>query len=350
MGENSAKLISLTTFSSTSLSEFASTDVEEILSKVDHDANTFIHVVYSGPTLAARLLEHFGLPSLLAERVTDDTALTLDTSSSRYLFKRFRFIEAMDPGTGFRKSSADGVLIRGSETDRFIEGSGSLVVGEKFVLLFEDTEASPLVGRAIHTVLARERELRERGVEYLLYRLAKTVLIDNYFSLMRRLLDRLQVLETPLLEGSTDARIYREVTRLRRELNPFERSLIHVAEFTAEVSVEKPAVQEGFAFLAASLDADCGRLDKEFSMLRDRTSELIGTYRDNVNSQLSNIMRSLTALSAMFMPLTFITSFYGMNFPNVPAFRWAGGFPLAVLLMLAILASSLAYAHRKKWI
>jgi magnesium transporter len=61
-------------------------------------------------------------------------------------------------------------------------------------------------------------------------------------------------------------------------------------------------------------------------------------------------MRSLTVLSAMFMPLSFITSFYGMNFPDIPALRWAGGFPLAVLLMIAILAGSLTYARRKKWI
>jgi magnesium transporter len=61
-------------------------------------------------------------------------------------------------------------------------------------------------------------------------------------------------------------------------------------------------------------------------------------------------MRSLTVISVMFLPLSFIAGFYGMNFPNMPAVRWAGGFPLAVLLMLAILVGSLTYARRKKWI
>jgi magnesium transporter len=351
MAESSATRIAITTVSGTSLRRFASTDLDEILSKVDPAADTFIHVVHADTTSCAAILEHFGCPRGLAEHIDGTTTLELDTSSDRYLFKRFRFMEEVaGTGAASRNASAAGVLIRGSETDRFVEGSGSFVIGERFALLFEDGDGSPLVARAIENVLQRERELRARGIEYFVYRLAKTVLVDNYFGLMRRLLHRLQELEAVLLEGSTDTNVYREITRLRRELNPFERSLTQVAEFTAEVALGSPAVQGGFAFLAASLNADCGRLEKEFSMLRDRTSELIGTYRDNVNAQLNNVMRSLTVLSAMFLPLSFITSFYGMNFPNMPAFRWAGGFPLAVLLMLTILVGSLTYARRKKWI
>ena len=90
--------------------------------------------------------------------------------------------------------------------------------------------------------------------------------------------------------------------------------------------------------------------EKGFSMLRDRTSDLMETYRDHVNSQLNNIMRSLTVLSAIFMPLSFVTSFYGMNFTSIPAFKWFGGFPIAVALMIAIAVGGLTYARRRKWL
>jgi magnesium transporter len=349
MPANGSTRIALTTFSGASLSRFAGTDVEEVLAEVDREANTFIHVVLSGPGSCEKVLAHFGLPHVLAEYVDDEAdAPELDTSSDRYLFKRIRFIERVAPEGAARQRT--GSLIRGSESDRFTESSASFVVGDRFVLLFEHEPASPLVARAIETVLQRERELRERGIEYFLYRLAKAVLIDNYLTLMRQLLDRLQELEEPLLAGSADSTLYHEVARVRRELNPFERSLLHVTEFTGEMTGEKPAVQGGLGYLAARLEHDCARLGKEFSMLRDRTSELIETYRDNVNTQLNNIMRSLTVLSVTFMPVSFIASFYGMNFPDIPAFRWSGGFPLAVLLMLALLVGSLTYARRKKWL
>lgn len=348
MAESSSTRIALATFSPTALRRRGSTSIDEILSNVDRDANTFIHVVHTGMTLSTKILEHFALPTALAEHICAGKDLELDTSSAGHLFKKFRFVEEAPAEAGAAQATRTGVLIRGAETDLLMEGSASIVVGEKFVLLFEAERPSPMLAEAIEAVLQRERELRERGIEYLLYRLAKTLLVDNYFDLMRRLLDRLQDLEAPLLEGSTSTEIYREVARLRRQLNPFERSLSYVAEFVAEMAGEK-AMQGGFGYLTGSLREECERLDKEFSMLRDRTSELIETFRDNVNGQLNNIMRSLTVLSAIFMPLSFVTSFYGMNFTNIPGFNWAGGFPIAVTVMIAIAVGGLTYARRRKW-
>ena len=349
--ETSSTRIALATFSRASLRRYGSTDVDEILSKVDRDANAFIHVVHTGARVCTRILEHFGLPQLLAEHIDGGTALELDTSSDRYVFKKFRFIEERANAEAVPAEAAKtGVLIRGSETDRLTEGSGSIVVGDRFVLLFEGARPSRMLAAAIETVLQRERDLRESGIEYLLYRLAKTAFVDNYVDLMRQVLNRLQELEEPLLEGSTDTKIHREVARLRRALNPFERSLMHMAEFSATVAADRPEGRAGLRKLAANLGNDCERLEQDFSMLRDRTSELIQTYRDNVDTQLNKIMRSLTVLSAIFMPLSFITSFYGMNFTNIPAFNWAGGFPIAVGVMITIAVGAFTYARRRKWL
>jgi Mg2+ and Co2+ transporter CorA len=113
---------------------------------------------------------------------------------------------------------------------------------------------------------------------------------------------------------------------------------------------EGPEGRAGLRKLAANLGYDGERLERDFAMLRDRTSELIQTYRDNVDTQLNNIMRSLTVLSAIFMPLSFITSFYGMNFTSIPAFSWPGGFPIAVGVMVTIAAGAFTYARRRKWL
>jgi magnesium transporter len=167
---------------------------------------------------------------------------------------------------------------------------------------------------------------------------------------MRQLLDRLQDLEAPLLDGATDAKTYREVTRLRRELNPFERSLMHAVQFADTIAAERPRANAGLTPLAGNLADDCARLDSEFSMLRDRTSELIQTYRDNVDAQLNNTMRALTVLSAMFLPLSFITGFYGMNLPDMPTAGWRGTFPIVLTVMVAVVAGTFAYARRRKWL
>lgn len=348
MQESSSTRIELATFFGAALRRRGSTDLDEILAAVEPQADTFIHVAQASLASSRKILEHFSLPSTLAEQICTGKELELDTSSPDYVFKKFRFVEEA-AGNGLAAATRAEVLIRGSETDRLMEGSASIIVGKNIVLLFEAERPSPKLAEAVETVLHRERELQEGGIEYLLYRLAKTLLVDNYFELMRRLLDRLQQLEAPLLEGSTDTEIYREVARLRRELNPFERSLRYVAEFIAEIAGEK-AMQGRFGYLTGGLGEQCERLEKEFSMLRDRTSELIETYRDNVNGQLNRIMRSLTVLSAIFMPLSFVTSFYGMNFTSIPAFNWFGGFPIAVAIMIALAVSGLTFARRRKWL
>jgi hypothetical protein len=161
MADSTSTRIAVTTFSQASLQRHVSTDVEGALSKIDGRANTFVHVAHIDAKVSKRIFEHFKLPGALAEQIADATALELDTSSDQYLFKKFRFIEE---SRGQDRAETKNVLIRGSESDRLTESSGCIVVGDKFVLLFEGQQPSPLLAEAIETVLRRERELRERGI------------------------------------------------------------------------------------------------------------------------------------------------------------------------------------------
>ena len=73
-------------------------------------------------------------------------------------------------------------------------------------------------------------------------------------------------------------------------------------------------------------------------------------HRDNANTQLNNIMRTLTVISTVFLPLSFITSFYGMNFPNMPAVKWNGSFPIMLGAMAAMSWGILYYARKHRWL
>ena len=138
MPESSATRISLATFSGTSLRRCAGNDVGEILSRVDRDANTFIHCVNAGVTSWTRILDHFALPSSLADNIGNGTAPELVTSPARYLFKKFRFVEerARQEATPL-DTAKTGVLIRPAETERLTEGGGSIgLIGRPEANLF----------------------------------------------------------------------------------------------------------------------------------------------------------------------------------------------------------------------
>jgi magnesium transporter len=165
-------------------------------------------------------------------------------------------------------------------------------------------------------------------------------------------MDKVQDVEDALLNGATDSAVYMDVVNLRRELGPFERSLLYSSDFAAILIHEKPEVLSPavLSYFAEVLSNETDKLEKEFSILRDRTSELIQIYRDNINTQLNNLMRVIAVISTIFLPLSFITGFYGMNFPNMPALKWSGSFPIVVAIMILLVIGGLIYAKKKKWL
>src|SRR5204863_9576162 len=106
-----------------------STDLDEILAAVEPEADTFIHVAQASVASSRKILEHFLLPSTLAEQICTGKELELDTSSPEYVFKKFRFIEEA-AGNGLAAAPRADVLIRGAETDRLMAGSASIIVGK----------------------------------------------------------------------------------------------------------------------------------------------------------------------------------------------------------------------------
>ncbi len=354
MTSETTPTIHLVTFSQTSLNDYASSDVDDVLSKVDREKYTWIHVVNLHElAVTARILEHFGLPLSLAERIEDSLPMEFEADSESYFFKKFRLIAlTAAPDTIVRELKQPSVLIRESETDRFEEVSGTIILGKTFLLLFEDQHSTDLVDNARTKILNRKTKVQQHGVDYLFFWLTRALLIENYFSLFRQFMDQVHDVEDALLKGATDAAVYLDVVNLRRELGPFERSLLYASDFAAVLIHEKPevlspAILSDFTEVLAN---ETDRLEKEFSILRDRTSELIQIYRDNINTQLNNLMRIIAVISTIFLPLSFITGFYGMNFPNMPAFKWSGSFPIVVATMILLVIGGLIYARKKKWL
>jgi magnesium transporter len=92
-------------------------------------------------------------------------------------------------------------------------------------------------------------------------------------------------------------------------------------------------------------------------MYRDITSGMLDVYLTAISNRLNDVMRVLTVIATIFIPLTFITGVYGMNFGNntsspwaMPELRWYFGYPLSLLLMLGVAIGMLVYFKRKKWL
>ena len=340
--------IRLMTFSQTTLHDYASGDVDEILSKVNRDECAWIQVArLHDVTTTTRILEFFGLPLSIADQIEDSSPLEAEAGPGTYLLKKFRCIVRTEPAADAADVEEPAVLIKKGEADRFHEAVGTLILGKTFLLLFGDRYIAQLADKARAEFLSGKRKIQ--GVDHLLYRLLRAFFIDNYLVLFRRFFTRIQDTEEVLLRGTTDAAVYRDVIRLRRELNPFERSLLYATDYAEILIHETPELlgDADFGHIAKNLDSDANKLKKEFGVLYERSSELIQMFRDNVDTQLNNTMRTLTVVSTMFLPLGFITGFFGMNVRDMPAAGW--GLPLAIGLMIMSVLGVVIYARKRKW-
>ena len=83
---------------------------------------------------------------------------------------------------------------------------------------------------------------------------------------------------------------------------------------------------------------------------RDMVSGMLDIYLSSVSNRLNAVMKVLTIITTLFMPLTFIAGIYGMNFKSMPELEWPWGYPVVLLVMFGIGLSMLVYFRRKKWL
>jgi magnesium transporter len=230
----------------------------------------------------------------------------------------------------------------------------SLFLGSNFLISFHRGESEPF-----EPVMQRLRKhsgkIRERSVDYLLYALLD-VTIDRGFPVLEYLSEYIEDLEEELLEDpgkQTLAKIHRvkrELLLLRRMLWP-QREVINLL-----VRDEQPHIQnETRPYLSDCYDHTIQIIDL-IEVYREMTASMLDVYLSSVSNRLNEVMRVLTVIATIFIPLTFIVGVYGMNFSNkstspwaMPELNWYYGYPILWLVMLAIAGGMMFYFKRRKW-
>ena len=231
----------------------------------------------------------------------------------------------------------------------------SLFFSENLVISFYDgAEIDPFAA-----VRKRLRQyngwLRNRRADYLLYDLVDVV-IDAGFPVLEILGDRIEALEEDLL-GHAGKETLAKLHRLRRDLLALRRMIWPHRE------VVNFLLREEFPLIQTSTKLylrDCYDHSVHFIELleayRDMSASMLDVYLSRVSQRLNENMRVLTVISTIFMPLTFITSLYGMNFDrsagpwNMPELGWPYGYLFVWGIMLMLILGMLAFFRRMKWL
>ena len=229
----------------------------------------------------------------------------------------------------------------------------NLFFGENFVVTLQDGESSVL--EPVRQRLKNARgQIRSRRADYLAYTIIDTV-IDHYFPVLEEFDDRLErledtVLETRAIEPIDPARALRgDLHEIRHAVWPARQAVTSLLrEDTPRITPEtRLHLQDCYDHLM--------RLQDMVEYSREIAASLLEAYVSKISLRTNEVMKVLTVIATIFIPLTFITSLYGMNFNptaspfNMPELNWYLGYPFALLVMLGAATWSLIYFRRKGW-
>lgn len=231
----------------------------------------------------------------------------------------------------------------------------SLFLGKNFVLTFQEGAPGDCLDPIRERIRKKGGRIREAGLDYLAYALLDAV-VDAYFPILEQFGDQLGELEDEIVRKSlpgTIARIYaikRNLLTLRRAIWPQRETLgALLREETPRISSEtRIYLRDCYDHVTQIIDL--------VETYRELGADLTDIYLSSVSNRTNEIMRVLTVITTIFIPLTFIVGIYGMNFNteispwNMPELNWHWGYPFVLLLMFSIAVGQLVFFRRRGWL
>ncbi len=191
--------------------------------------------------------------------------------------------------------------------------------------------------------------VRKKGADYLLYALLDLV-VDHYFNILEDFSEKLEDLETELL-NNPDKNTLNKLHSLRRETLLLRRTIYPLREMVGKFEkLEEPIINSDIKVFIRDLYDHTIKVIENIEVLRDMTTGLLDLYMNSASNKMNEIMKVLTIMSAIFIPLTFIAGVYGMNFTNMPELGFKYGYFVILGVMLVVLIGMLIFLKRKKWI
>lgn len=224
----------------------------------------------------------------------------------------------------------------------------SIIVGENFLISFEE-KRNTAVQKIIDWIKSSRGIIRRMGTDYLLYLIIDEV-VDGYFMVLEKIEDELEELEDELTTNPTSTTL-QAIHRFKRQLLQFNKNMWPLREVIGTLG------RAGHRFIDnqtipyfRDLYDHTVRVIENAETLQVILSDMLDVYFSAVSNRLNEVMKILTMIATVFMPLTFIAGIYGMNFKYMPELEWVWGYPAVLLIMAGIGLWMILYFRRKKWI
>ncbi len=224
----------------------------------------------------------------------------------------------------------------------------SLILGANYVVSFQERRGDVLdpLRQRIRT---GKGKIRGQGVDYLVYAIMDGV-IDEYFVALEKMGDHIEEIDEEILTAP-DASHMSELHRLKREIVFLRKAVWPLRENASVIGKStSPLMSESIQpFLRDLYDHTIQIIDL-VEVYRDIIGGMHDTFLSSVSNRMNEVMKVLTIIGTIFIPLTFIAGIYGMNFVNMPELKWTWGYFGLLGIMAAIALTMLAIFKKRKWL
>ena len=224
----------------------------------------------------------------------------------------------------------------------------SLVLRGNVVFSFQENEKNLFAG-LLDRLRNGKGRIRKMGADYLLYAILDFI-VDHYFLVLEKIGERIENLEERLL-SDPKAPTLQKLQQLKREMLFLRRWVWPLREVLSALERgELGQIREGTRIYLRDVYDHAIQVLDTIEIFREMLSGMVDIYLSSLNNRMNAIMKVLTIIATIFMPLTFLAGVYGMNFKYMPELEWPWGYPLVVAVMAGIGITMLILFKRKKWL
>jgi len=322
--------VSIIDYNETDIHEHAVQDPADCCRYLKRDSVTWINVTGLHDTnLLQKLGKVFTIHPLILEDIVNTGQRPKMEDRGAYMFMVLK------------------MLYRGAGNGEIVAEQVSLILGRNYVLSFQEIEGDvfDIIRDRIRTAKGR---IRKMGCDYLAYSLLDAI-VDNYFVVLEDLGDQIETLQDNVILRA-EPETLQQIHKLKRETVFMRRNLWPLRELVGGLEKsESDLVDDSLAPYLRDVYEHTIQVIDNVELLRDMLSGALDTYMTTISNRMNEVMKVLTIIATIFIPLTFIAGIYGMNFESMPELKWRYGYAAVWVVMILLGIGMFAFFRRKKW-
>ena len=225
----------------------------------------------------------------------------------------------------------------------------SIVLGKDYVITFQEADGDVFDGVRDRISNAKGR-IRNNGSDYLVFALLDAI-IDNYFVVVEEISDKIETLEEQLFIAQPSDDITFEIQELKRTVLRIRRAVFPLREVISRMEKSDSSIIEAKTQnYIRDLYDHIVQVSENIEIYREMTWGLMDMYMTTISNKMNEVMKVLTIMASIFIPLTFLAGIYGMNFDNIPELHYKYSYYILWGVMIFVFLLMILYFKRKKWL